>query len=70
MEIIHRQDFENSFCLKNFLKIVWEIFYTALNGCRLDDLILAYAGIEYPKIGFVLRADDVILVKNLMLKMG
>ena len=25
--------------------------YSVLNGGKLDDLILAYAGIKYPKIG-------------------
>ena len=37
--------------LENLLTIVLEIVHSALNGCRLDDLILACAGIEYPKIG-------------------
>ena len=37
--------------LENLLKLVLEIVYSALNGCRPDDLILANAGIEYPKIG-------------------
>ena len=37
--------------LENLLKLVLEIVYSALNGCRPNDLILAYADIEYPKIG-------------------
>ena len=47
-EKIHSQGIENLFCLK----IVLEIVFSALNGCRLYDLILAYACIEYSKIGF------------------
>ena len=70
MEIIHRQVFENSFCLKIFWKIVLEILYSALNGCRLDDMILAYAGTEYSKIGlpivygFFLNPDAGILIDD------
>ena len=36
---------------ENFLKIVLEIVYSVLNECKLDDLIVAYACIEHPKIG-------------------
>ena len=37
-------------------------------GVGLDDLILADTCIEYPKICFILKAEDVILVKTLVLK--
>ena len=53
--------------VKAFLK-TFENVFSAMNGGRLEDLILAYISIEYPKIGFILRADDVILVKTLVLK--
>ena len=46
----------------------FENVFSAMNVCRLDDLILADTFIEYPKIGSILRADDVILVKTLVLK--
>jgi len=36
---------------ENFLKIVLEIFFSALNGWRLYDLMLTYACIEYSKLG-------------------
>ena len=53
--------------MKAFSK-TFENVFSAMNGGRLDDLILACAGIEYPKIGFVLIANDVILVKIHVLK--
>ena len=53
--------------VKAFSK-TFENVFSAMNWCRLDDLILAYTCIEYPKIGFILRADDVILAKTLVFK--
>ena len=52
MEKIHSQGIGKFVLFENFLKMVFEIVFSALNGCRLDDLILAYACMEYPKIGF------------------
>ena len=57
---------------RNIVKAFSKMFENVLpvmNGCRLD-LILAYKYIyiEYPKTGFSLKAEDVILVKILVLK--
>jgi len=46
----------------------FENVFSAMNVCRVDDLILADTCIEYPKNGFILQAEDVILVKTLVLK--
>ena len=58
----------NSRIIVTAVSKTFENVFSAMNVCRLDDLILADTCIEYPKIGFILKAEDVILVKTLVLK--
>ena len=65
MEVVSNSRINMTVVSKTF-----ENVFSAMNGCRLDDLILADTCIEYPKIGFILKAEDVILVKTLVFKIG